>query len=108
MLFRSCRDFGPNAAVLFADLMNVEEMLENGGNLPKDDYFFQSIEDVIEYTGISRHFQVKGYGELRKKGFIDMVNKCKPRRRFFRIDYQCLFNYFADVKEDDFGQPISD
>lgn len=96
---KMARELGAEVAVACADLINVEKMLEDGGKLPKDDWFFQSIADVEDHTGLNRHSQNKAYAKLRVRKIIEQVNKGVPRRRWFKIDYEALLSYFEDRED---------
>lgn len=96
-----CVEFGPNVAVALSDLLNVENMLEEAGRLPKDDWFFQSIDDVTRHTGLSRREQETVYAKLRVHKFIEQINKGQPRRRWFRIDWEVLNKYLLGKDENE-------
>lgn len=94
-------EFGAEVAIAMADLINVEKMLDRDGNLPKDDWFFQSIADIEKYTGLNRHSQEKALAKLRVQKFIEQMNRGQPRRRWFRIDYEALLKYFSGGIDDE-------
>ena len=94
------KQLGANTAIAIADLLNVEKMFEESGKLPKDEWFFQSIEMVQKHTGLSRKEQETAYAKLRCRKFIEQINKGRPRRRWFRIDHEQMFEWFANLEDE--------
>lgn len=93
--------YGFEVAIALADLINVEDMLERDGKLPKDGWFFQSRDDVETHTGMNRNSQTKAYAKLRTLKFIEQINKGIPRRRWFKIDYESLTKFLLGEEDDD-------
>lgn len=94
------KELGANTAIAIADLLNVEKLFEENGKLPKDEWFFQSIEQVEKYTGLTRYEQETAYRKLRTRKFIEQINKGVPRRRWFRIDHEQMFDWFANLESE--------
>lgn len=83
-------EIGLTAATLLAELCDrYEYYLENGKSESfngKDDYFYETIEQLHARTSISRREQDTAIKKLKDLGVIETLLKGLPAKRYFRID----------------------
>ena len=76
-------------AILVADLVSKEEYFENRGEL-KDDYFYNTQENIQQDTQLSPFQQREAIKNLKKSGVIIVKKVGIPAKYHFRINYDKL------------------
>ncbi|GEM_PF-1146433 len=74
--------FGAEGAVLLSCFVEAEEMFAD-----EEGWFFQTIETIIEQTGITRHSQDKYIKKFEELGVLQKEVRGLPAKRFFRLNY---------------------
>lgn len=88
------KEFGINTALLLGELASEYKYYQKK-DLLEDGYFYSTIENVEENTGLSVYQQKKALDELKEKGFIDIAIKGLPAKRYIKLDCEILTNKFV-------------
>ena len=81
---------GLHPAVMLCELISKGEYFERRNMLSIDGYFFNTIENIGEDTGLSRFQQDKAIEVLLEKGIISTRLAGIPAKRFFRVEKEAL------------------
>lgn len=89
------RVFGLEGAVLIGELASEAKYWNDRDKL-EDGWFFSTIENVEEATGLSGYQQRKALSELTKAGVVETTQKGIPKKRYIRIHFMELVNLVND------------
>lgn len=87
--------FGLEGAVLIGELASEAKYWNDRDKL-EDGWFFSTIENVEEATGLSGYQQRKALSELTSAGVIETAQKGIPKKRYIRIHFMELVNLVND------------
>lgn len=87
--------FGLEGAVLIGELASEAKYWNDRDKL-EDGWFFSTIENVEEATGLSGYQQRKALSELTKAGVVETAQKGIPKKRYVRIHFMELVNLVND------------
>lgn len=87
--------FGLEGAVLIGELASEAKYWNDRDKL-EDGWFFSTIENVEEATGLSGYQQRKALMELTKAGVLETTQKGIPKKRYVRIHFMELVNLVND------------
>ena len=87
--------FGLEGAVLIGELASEAKYWNDRDKL-EDGWFFSTIENVEEATGLSGYKQRKALSELTKAGVVETTQKGIPKKRYIRIHFMELVNLVND------------
>lgn len=87
--------FGLEGAVLIGELASEAKYWNDRDKL-EDGWFFSTIENVEEATGLSGYQQRKALSELTKAGVVETTQKGIPKKRYIRIHFMELVNLVND------------
>ena len=79
------RAIGLDPAIMYSELISKKIYFENRGQLTEDGFFFNTVENMVEDTTLSKHRQLKAIKELIALGLIAHQNRGLPQRRFFKV-----------------------
>lgn len=79
------RKHGLHAAVLIGELASEARYYKRNGKL-SDGWFFSTVENVEEHTGLNAYYQREALKTLQDIGFLEIKYSGLPRKRYFRID----------------------
>ena len=103
---------GLEAAVVFGELASEHLYWETRDGL-KDGYFFSTVENLAEKTFLSAHSQRQALEKLKELGFIDVVKKGMPAKRFIKINADVVAQYINDkslkfltTSDENLSQPV--
>lgn len=88
------KEFGINTAIMVGELASEHRYYAKNDKLD-DGYFYSTIENIQENTGLSRHQQKKALDDLKEQGIVDIVIKGIPAKRFIKFDVEKLANKFV-------------
>jgi hypothetical protein len=54
------------------------------------EWFFKTIEELYEETGLTRYEQDSAIRKCKKRGFIEVRKKGIPSKRYFRVNLERL------------------
>lgn len=91
---------GINAAILLYELIKQHNYYEERNQLTTIEsvcgFFYETIEHMQTWTSLSRYEQDSALKKLRELGFVTQVVKGIPAKRYFRIEEDCLQEYFSN------------
>jgi len=79
------RKYGLHAAVLIGELASEARYYKRNSKL-SDGWFFSTVENVEEHTGLNAYYQREALKTLQDIGFLEIKYSGLPRKRYFRID----------------------
>lgn len=97
------RAFGLNVAVIIGELASEARYWKREGKL-EDGWFFSTVENIEEATGINAYYQRDAIKQLQELGFIETKYKGLPRKRYFRINGMAIIQTIAEIEEETAGQ----
>lgn len=77
---------GVNEAIIYSALIAKQIYYERRGMLDEDGYFYSTIADLNESTGLTRCKQENAIKNLLETNLIDYHTKGVPARRYFRVN----------------------
>ena len=96
-----CKRVGLKAAVLLADLISKEQYFIDNNMINKG-WFFNTSDNLLKDTTLSRHEQNKAIKILKEIKFIDSKLKGVPATLHFKIFENKIYNFLkTSVKESD-------
>lgn len=93
--------FGLDGAVLIGELASEAKYWNERDKL-EDGWFFSTIENVEEATGLSGYQQRKALSELTKACVVETTQKGIPKKRYVRIHFMELVNLVNDKSSKNF------
>jgi hypothetical protein len=93
--------FGLDGAVLIGELASEAKYWNDRDKL-EDGWFFSTIENIEEATGLSGYQQRKALAELKSAGVIETSQKGIPKKRYIRIHFMELVNLVNDKSSKNF------
>jgi len=86
-------------AVILAELISEQKYWTNRKILDENGFFFSTIENIENNSGIKRSQQDRAIEELIEAGLIYKVSKGMPRKRFFKINMQKVLTLLMDTSD---------
>lgn len=86
---------GINAAVMIAELAN-EEQFHASRNELENGWFYSTMDNVEQKTGLKRSKQDSGIRELKKAGLVETEVRGMPAKRYFKLNEMALWNLLSD------------
>ena len=90
--------FGLHVAVIIGELASEARFWKREGKL-EDGWFFSTVENIEEATGINAYYQRDAIKQLQGLGFVETKYKGLPRKRYFRINGMAIIQTIAEIKE---------
>lgn len=87
--------FGLDAAVLVGELASEAKYWNDHGKLD-DGWFFSTVENIEDATGLSGYQQRKALAKLVDAGVIETTQRGIPKKRYIRIHFIELLNLVND------------
>ena len=88
--------FGLNVAVIIGELASEARFWKKEGKL-EDGWFFSTVENIEEATGLNAYYQRDAIKQLQGLGFIETKYKGLPRKRYFRINGMAIIQTIAEI-----------
>ena len=111
------RKFCLNTAVMLSEIYSEYTYWHDRNELQQGGWFYSTIENIYNNTGLSKHQQLMACKELAAYGIIKIKYHGMPKKRYFKFDttalsklnsdFQLCSNQSKDVTEDD-ETPVSD
>lgn len=79
------RKYGLHAAVLIGELASEARYYKREGKLD-DGWFFSTVENIEEHTGLNAYHQRETLKTLQDTGIVEIKYSGLPRKRYFRVD----------------------
>lgn len=87
--------FGLHAAVMIGELASEARYWSGKGELD-DGWFYSTMENVENATGLSEHFQRQAVKCLVEAKLIEVAYKGLPRKRYFRVNGMMVIQAMGD------------
>ena len=85
------RRFCLNTAVMLSEIYSEYTYWRDRDELQAGGWFFSTVENMYNNTGLSKHQQLSACKELVEYGIIKMKYHGMPKKRYFKFDTQ-VFN----------------
>lgn len=86
---------GINAAIMIAELAN-EEQFHASRNELEDGWFYSTMDNVEQKTGLKRSKQDSGIRELKQAGLVETKVCGMPAKRYFKLNEMALWSLLSD------------
>lgn len=81
------KKLGIETAFFLTTLVEADEVLAD-----EDGWFYQTVPQIEEMTGLTKHKQNNCINELTSLGILLQENKGMPMKRYFKLDYEKISN----------------
>lgn len=85
--------FGVEAALLIGELASEFDYYSRRDKLV-DGYFYSTVENIKDKTGLSEHQQRKAFKVLQENQIVEIKKMGIPAKRFVKIDEQVFLNVY--------------
>lgn len=92
------RKYGLHAAVLIGELASEARYYKREGKLD-DGWFFSTVENIEEHTGLNAYYQRETLKTLQDTGIVEIKYSGLPRKRYFRVDAMRVIEEMGTYEE---------
>lgn len=89
------RKFGLHMAVIIGELASEARYWQGKGAL-NEGWFFSTVENIEDATGINAYYQRAAVKELVELGLVEVDYRETPRKRFFRLNTMNILREMSD------------
>ena len=90
------RRFNLNTAIMLSEIYSEYTYWKEQNGLQKGGWFFSTIENMYNNTGLSKHQQLIACKELEAYGIIKVKYHGMPKKRYFKFDTTMLNSLYSD------------
>lgn len=90
--------YGLHVAVIIGELASEARFWKKEGRI-EDGWFFSTVENIEEATGLNAYYQREAIKQLQELGFIETKYKGLPRKRYFRVNGMRIIQTIAEIEE---------
>ena len=90
------RRFNLNTAIMLSEIYSEYTYWREQNGLQKGGWFFSTIENMYNNTGLSKHQQLIACKELEAYGIIKVKYHGMPKKRYFKFDTTMLNSLYSD------------
>lgn len=90
---------GLHTAIFLAEIISEHEYWRKMNRLDEQGFFYSTVENVWEETGLKRDVQMKSVARLKSLGILEVERLGSKRMRHFRIDEQKLTSILVEAQE---------
>ena len=90
------RRFNLNTAIMLSEIYSEYTYWKEQNGLQKGGWFFSTVENMYNNTGLSKHQQLIACKELEAYGIIKVKYHGMPKKRYFKFDTTNLNNLYSD------------
>ncbi|MBO5065616.1 MAG: hypothetical protein J6D06_05810 [Clostridia bacterium] len=90
------RRFNLNTAIMLSEIYSEYTYWKEQNGLQKGGWFFSTVENMYNNTGLSKHQQLIACKELEAYGIIKIKYHGMPKKRYFKFDTTNLNNLYSD------------
>lgn len=80
-----CRELGPNAAVMYSELIDRYKYYKKEGKLDDEEMFYATVNDIQQKTGLSGEQQTTCITKLQQHRLVSTKRKGLPGKRHIKI-----------------------
>lgn len=88
-------EVGMEAAVILGELASEYNYWQNNGKL-EEGYFYSTIKNLEKKTYLSAYSQRQALVKLQEKGWISIIKKGLPAKRYIKVNENNLLMFFND------------
>jgi len=92
------RKFSLNTAVMLSEIYTEYTYWKDRNELQQGGWFYSTIENMYNNTGLSKHQQLVACKELKSYGIIKIKYHGMPKKRYFKFDMTILNRLYSDFK----------
>ena len=90
------RKFSLNTAVMLSEIYSEYTYWRDNGGLQIGGWFFSTIENMYNNTGLSKHQQLTACKELESYGIIKIKYHGMPKKRYFKFNFESVLKLYND------------
>ena len=90
------RKFNLNTAVMLSEIYSEYKYWEDRNELQKGGWFYSTVENMANNTGLSKHQQLVACKELVEYGVIKIKYHGMPKKRYFKLNMSALDKLYKD------------
>lgn len=88
---------GLHEAIILGELASEYSYYKRNDMLDEQGYFYSTVENVKENTGLSKDIQCKALKKLNTRGLIHSTVKGIPAKRYVKFNYQLLASLLVNI-----------
>jgi predicted transcriptional regulator len=88
---------GLHEAIILGELASEYSYYKRNEMLDSEGYFYSTVENVKENTGLSKDIQCKALKKLNTRGLIHSTVKGIPAKRYVKFNYQLLASLLVNI-----------
>ena len=92
------RMFNLNTAVMLSEIYSEYTYWKSQNKLEQGGWFFSTVENIYNNTGLSKHQQLSACKELEAYGIIKIKYQGLPKKRYFKFDLTVLKKVHSDFR----------
>lgn len=93
------RRFNLNTAVMLSEIYSEYTYWKEQNGLQKGGWFFSTVENMYNNTGLSKHQQLVACKELENYGIIDVKYHGMPKKRYFKFNTKTFDRLYEDFNQ---------
>lgn len=93
------KQVGLEGAVLIGELASEYDYWAKNNGITEDGYFFSTIENIEEKTGLSEHRQRQAIKKLEELGIVTVKVKGLPAKRYVKLNEENIIKLFETSSE---------
>ena len=90
------RTFNLNTAVMLSEIYAEYTYWKDRNELQPGGWFYSTVENIYNNTGLSKHQQLEACKELKSYGIIKIKYHGMPKKRYFKFDTAMLSKLYSD------------
>ena len=90
------RKFNLNTAVMLSEIYSEYKYWEDRNELQKGGWFYSTVENMANNTGLSKHQQLCTCKELVEYGVVKIKYHGMPKKRYFKLNMSALDKLYRD------------
>ena len=90
------RRFNLNTAIMLSEIYSEYTYWKDRNELQQGGWFFSTVENMYNNTGLSKHQQLIACKELEAYGIIKIKYHGMPKKRYFKFDTTKLNSLYSD------------
>lgn len=92
------RRFNLNTAIMLSEIYSEYTYWREQNGLQKGGWFFSTVQNMYNNTGLSKHQQLVACKELETYGIIKIKYQGLPKKRYFKFDMNMLDRLYSDFE----------
>lgn len=97
------RKFNLNSAVMLSEIYSEYTYWRDRNELQPGGWFFSTVENIYNNTGLSKHQQLVACKELESYGIIKIKYHGMPKKRYFKLVTPKLTELYYDFSSNQDG-----